>query len=84
MSKQEFRHALPLLGMEIDIATSDTFFATLDEDGGGYIQYSELKRMLRRRLADQAGDATHVRLNPRLSRAEPSPPPYASPGSTPT
>ena len=56
VSKKEFRKALPLLGLtEITRDTADLFFNTIDEDGSGSIQYSELSKKLRRKVTDTAG-----------------------------
>ena len=43
ITKQEFRRAMPLLGLEPkDIETSDRLFDSFDSDGGGHIELGEL------------------------------------------
>ena len=49
ITKQEFRRAMPLLGLQPkDIEISDRLFDSFDSDGGGHIELGELKRTLAR------------------------------------
>ena len=50
ITAREFRHALPLLGLDLSRTDSDALFASLDADGSGTIEYGE------KRLAELEAD----------------------------
>ena len=54
VSKREFVQALPMLGLNIERAHADDLFDSIDVDGSGTIEYSEMHRKLRRTMAAQA------------------------------
>lgn len=54
VSKREFVQALPMLGLEVERAHADDLFDSIDTDGSGTIEYSEMHRKLRRTMAAQA------------------------------
>ena len=49
VTKQEFRKAMPLLGLkDVPKKEIDAVFDSLDTDGGGQLEMKELERQLRR------------------------------------
>ena len=46
VSRQEFRRAMPMLGLRASRAEIDDIFDSLDQDGSGTIEYHELKGLL--------------------------------------
>ena len=56
ISKSEFRKAVPSLGLGVDTQAADSLFEALDGNNSGSVEYTELKRLLRRRAGDSAGD----------------------------
>jgi len=69
ISKSEFRTAIPSLGLGVDVQTADSLFEALDGNKSGSVEYAELKRLLRRRAGDSAGD-DRVRMKPALPRKD--------------
>ena len=55
VDQQEFRKALPALGLSIDRQSADELYTTFDADGSGMITLDELQRQLRPR-----GEYEHV------------------------
>ena len=51
MSKKEFRKAMSALGLNVPRKDADGLFDTFDPDGGGSIDYKELQKALKRRVA---------------------------------
>ena len=62
VSKEEFRMALPMLGLFATRGDADHLFDSFDSDGSGSITFLELNRMLRR-------DVRHERTTPTKLRA---------------
>ena len=50
VSKDEFRKAMPLLGLEVPVSAIDELFDSWDPDGSGELDMKELNRVLRRRV----------------------------------
>eukprot|EP00966_Prymnesium_polylepis_P311465 7196242-Prymnesium_polylepis.1 len=48
VSKEEFRRAMPLLGLDVPTAEVDRLFDEFDKDGGGEIGMGEMNKLLRR------------------------------------
>jgi hypothetical protein len=51
VSKNEFRKAMKMLGLSVPRHDVDALFDTFDPDGGGSIDYGELNKALKRRVA---------------------------------
>ena len=51
VSKKEFRKAMSALGLNVPRKDADGLFDTFDPDGGGSIDYKELQKALKRRVA---------------------------------
>ena len=51
MSKPELRRAIAALGLDASDEDADALFDSFDPDGGGSIEYAELKRALKHRAA---------------------------------
>ena len=51
VSKKEFRKAMAALGLKVGRKDADALFDTFDPDGGGSIDYKELQKALKRRVA---------------------------------
>jgi len=47
VSRDEFRRAMPLLGLEVPIQDIDALFTAWDKDGGGALSLAELTKILR-------------------------------------
>ena len=62
VSMIEFRKAMPLLGFICSKADSDAVFCSMDPDGSGSIDYKEMQKLLKPRVAaPQAGWKPKVR-----------------------
>ena len=53
VSKEEFRRAMPLLGLDVPTSEVDRLFDEFDKDGGGEIGMGEMNKLLRRTAAVQ-------------------------------
>ena len=74
VSKQEFRRALPCLGLKVDRASADALFDSFDDDHSGSVDYNELHRAIKRRSGNPPSQSP---------RKIPRPPPAVfDPGST--
>eukprot|EP00964_Phaeocystis_antarctica_P155487 scaffold124713_cov36-Phaeocystis_antarctica.AAC.1 len=51
VSKKEFRKAMVALGLKVPKKDADALFDTFDPDGGGSIDYNELNKALKRKVA---------------------------------
>ena len=51
VSQKEFRKAMAALGLKVGRKDADALFDTFDPDGGGSIDYKELQKALKRRVA---------------------------------
>lgn len=51
VSREEFRRAMPLLGLEVAVSEIDKLFNEWDVDGGGKLAYKELAQILRSKPA---------------------------------
>ena len=58
VSREEFRRALPLLGLHASTAQFDELFDEFDVDKGGSISFRELNRLLRRDVKAEARTRT--------------------------
>lgn len=47
ISKKNFRRAMPILGLNVSRAESDSLFDTFDIDGSGFIAYHELEQLIK-------------------------------------
>jgi len=48
VSKDEFRKAMPMLGLDYPMTAMDALFDSFDKDGGGTIDFKEIQKMMRR------------------------------------
>ena len=49
VSKEEFRKAMPMLGLDVSREEIDALFDEWDPDGSGLLEYKELNTLLKRR-----------------------------------
>ena len=56
VSREEFRKAMPMLGLDVPRVAVDALFDSFDKDGGGSIDYKEMSKMLRAPSASIAVD----------------------------
>ena len=54
ISKDEFRRAMPMLGMHAPDGATDEVFDSFDRDGGGTIDFRELNAQLKRDVRAEA------------------------------
>ena len=55
ISCAEFRRALPMLGVKVNVADVDALFKSFDVDGSGEISYEEMHKMLREKMIHYRG-----------------------------
>ena len=59
VSRREFRKALPMLGIRCKRDDADDLFDQLDDDGSEELEYSELNKHLRKRVAKDGEEEEH-------------------------
>ena len=62
VNKDEFRKAMPLLGLHVPRADVDALFDSFDADGGGTISFRELNKHLRRDVKAEKKEKKEVKV----------------------